>query len=59
MICLCGKLLVNSKWLFKAFDADIFFDDQRKHCESARQHVATGQAQLALKTKEVVSGKKS
>ena len=26
----------------KAFGADIFFDDQRKHCESARQHVATG-----------------
>lgn len=26
----------------KAFGADIFFDDQHKHCESARQHVATG-----------------
>lgn len=26
----------------KAFKADIFFDDQQKHCESARQHVATG-----------------
>lgn len=26
----------------KAFGADIFFDDQRKHCESARQHVTTG-----------------
>lgn len=26
----------------KAFGADIFFDDQTKHCESARQHVATG-----------------
>lgn len=26
----------------KAFDADIFFDDQKKHCDSARQHVATG-----------------
>jgi len=25
-----------------AFGADIFFDDQKKHCESARQHVATG-----------------
>lgn len=24
----------------KAFDADIFFDDQKKHCESAAQHVA-------------------
>lgn len=26
----------------KAFRADIFFDDHHKHCESARQHVATG-----------------
>lgn len=26
----------------KAFGADIFFDDQHGHCESARQHVATG-----------------
>jgi 5'-nucleotidase len=26
----------------RAFGADIFFDDQQKHCESARQHVATG-----------------
>ncbi len=26
----------------EAFGADIFFDDQRKHCESARKHVATG-----------------
>lgn len=26
----------------KAFGADIFFDDQQGHCESARLHVATG-----------------
>ncbi|MDX1571524.1 MAG: 5'-nucleotidase [Xanthomonadales bacterium] len=26
----------------KAFGADIFFDDQRQHCDSARDHVATG-----------------
>jgi 5'-nucleotidase len=26
----------------QAFDADIFFDDQQGHCESARNHVATG-----------------
>jgi len=26
----------------QAFGADIFFDDQSKHCESARLHVATG-----------------
>ena len=25
-----------------AFDADIFFDDQEAHCDSARNHVATG-----------------
>lgn len=26
----------------REFGADIFFDDQQSHCESARQHVATG-----------------
>jgi 5'-nucleotidase len=26
----------------KSFGADIFFDDQQGHCDSARQHVATG-----------------
>ncbi len=26
----------------RTFGADIFFDDQRDHCESARQHVPTG-----------------
>ena len=26
----------------RAFGADIFFDDQQAHCESARDHVATG-----------------
>ena len=26
----------------RAFDADIFFDDQEGHCDSARNHVATG-----------------
>jgi len=26
----------------KAFGADIFFEDQQGHCESARKHVATG-----------------
>ncbi|HEY7773115.1 MAG TPA: 5'-nucleotidase [Marinagarivorans sp.] len=31
------------KGLFlKAYGADVFFDDQRAHCESARVHVATG-----------------
>jgi 5'-nucleotidase len=26
----------------RAFHADVFFDDQRSHCEGAREHVATG-----------------
>lgn len=26
----------------KAFQADIFFDDQQRHCDSASQHVPTG-----------------
>ena len=26
----------------KAFKADIFFDDQSRHCESASKHVPTG-----------------
>ena len=26
----------------KAFGADIFFDDQEQHCQSAKEHVATG-----------------
>ena len=26
----------------RAFDADVFFDDQESHCESARNHVPTG-----------------
>lgn len=28
--------------VLEAFGADIFFDDQKTHCDSARQHVATG-----------------
>jgi 5'-nucleotidase len=26
----------------QAYDADVFFDDQQGHCESTREHVATG-----------------
>ena len=26
----------------RAYEADVFFDDQPGHCESAREHVATG-----------------
>lgn len=32
---------MNKGEFLKAFGADIFFDDQQGHCESARQHVAT------------------
>jgi len=31
---------LDKKEFLKAFDADIFFDDQKSHCESASQHVA-------------------
>ena len=37
----------------KAFNADIFFDDQRKHCESARQHVATGHVPSGVKNNKM------
>ena len=33
----------------KAFEADVFFDDQEGHCESARQHVATGHVPNGVK----------
>ncbi len=33
----------------QAFGADIFFDDQRGHCDSARQHVATGHVPNGIK----------
>ncbi|WP_461521303.1 5'-nucleotidase, partial [Porticoccus sp.] len=26
----------------KSYGADVFFDDQQSHCESAKNHVATG-----------------
>lgn len=26
----------------KAYGADVFFDDQQSHCQSAKDHVATG-----------------
>jgi 5'-nucleotidase len=32
-----------------AFNADIFFDDQKAHCESARQYVATGHVPTGIK----------
>ena len=26
----------------RAYGADVFFDDQQRHCDSASEHVATG-----------------
>lgn len=33
----------------KSFGADIFFDDQEKHCDSAREYVATGHVPSGIK----------
>lgn len=33
----------------KSFGADIFFDDQEKHCDSAREYVATGHVPFGVK----------
>ena len=33
----------------KAFTADIFFDDQQRHCDSAMEHVATGHVPYGVK----------
>ncbi len=33
---------LNKGVFLKSFGADIFFDDQQAHCESANEHVATG-----------------
>lgn len=35
----------------RAFKADIFFDDQKKYCESTRKHVATGHVPYGCKNK--------
>ena len=43
-------LFVKGKGEFlRTFGADIFFDDQRGHCESARQHVPTGHVPNGIK----------
>jgi len=39
----------------KAFGADIFFDDQHGHCESARQHVATGHVPYGVANGQVLN----
>lgn len=35
----------------KTFGADIFFDDQQKHCDSSRQHVPTGHVPSGISNK--------
>lgn len=41
----------------KSFGADIFFDDQEQHCESAKAHVATGHVPhgIANQPKKIIS----
>jgi 5'-nucleotidase len=38
----------------KAFGADIFFDDQQGHCDSARAHVATGHVPFGVANETAV-----
>jgi 5'-nucleotidase len=40
----------------QAFDADVFFDDQQGHCESARNHVATGHVPHGVANVEPAEG---
>lgn len=37
----------------RAYDADVFFDDQQGHCESAREHVATGHVPHGVANQEL------
>ena len=39
--------------VLKAYGADVFFDDQQAHCESARGHVATGHVPHGIANKKV------
>ncbi|MBU1447014.1 MAG: 5'-nucleotidase [Gammaproteobacteria bacterium] len=43
---------LNKGEFLKAFGADIFFDDQKQHCESARLHVATGHVPYGVANSE-------
>jgi len=43
----------------QAFNADIFFDDQKKHCLSASEHVTTGHVPHGITSKGVSKGVKS
>lgn len=46
---------MNKGEFLKAFGADIFFDDQQGHCESARQHVATGHVPYGVANGQMLS----
>jgi len=46
-----GHQFVKSEFL-KAFDADIFFDDQKAHCDAAKDHVTTAHVPQGLVKKE-------
>ncbi|MEZ5527574.1 MAG: 5'-nucleotidase [Gammaproteobacteria bacterium] len=41
----------------QAYDADVFFDDQEAHCDSARNHVATGHVPSGVANKPLPSVK--
>lgn len=40
----------------EAYDADVFFDDQEAHCDSARHHVATGHVPHGVANKSIIKG---
>lgn len=40
----------------KAYGADVFFDDQQSHCQSAREHVATGHVPHGIANQPVDEG---
>ena len=42
----------------KAYGADVFFDDQQSHCESARSHVATGHVPHGIANEVLSAGDK-
>ena len=42
---------LNKSEFLRAFDADIFFDDQEGHCHAAREHVPTGHVPSGIANK--------
>lgn len=42
---------LNKSEFLKAFEADIFFDDQDGHCQAAREHVPTGHVPSGIANK--------